>query len=115
MRRPPTRVVVGVGLLLALFLAGFVSYYASTSPDGLNRVAQDQGFSQTQKEHVAADGPLAGYRTRGVEDSRLSDGLARVLGAGAVLLLASGLTFAVRRRGGGEDRDQRTDQHAATD
>ncbi len=35
--------VVG-GLLVALALAFFVSPYASSSPDGLNKVAEDKGF-----------------------------------------------------------------------
>jgi cobalt/nickel transport system permease protein/cobalt/nickel transport protein len=93
-----TRTFLVVGFLVALLLAGVVSYYASGSPDGLNRVAQDNGFAHTARRHQAAGSPLAGYRTRGVEDGRLSTGLAGVLGAVVVLGLAGGLAFAVRRR-----------------
>jgi len=99
MSRPSTRTVVAVGVLVALLLAGVVSFYASSSPDGLNKVAQDQGFSSTEKPHGVSDGPLAGYEAKGVGDARLSGGVAGVVGSLTVLLLAGGLAFAVRRRG----------------
>jgi cobalt/nickel transport protein len=92
-----TRTLVIIGLLVALLLAGVVSFYASSSPDGLNRVAQDHGFSKTQKQH-GADSPLAGYRTEGIDDGRLSGGLAGVVGSVVVLAVAGGLAYAVRRR-----------------
>lgn len=97
-KRVSTRLVVAVGLFVALVLAGFVSYYASSDPDGLNRVAQDKGFSTTEKDHGTADGPLAGYETKGVDDSRLSGGLAGVVGSLVVLVLAGGVVLLVRRR-----------------
>ena len=95
LRGVPTRVVVVTGLLLALLLAGVASYYAASSPDGLNRVAQDQGFAATERQH---DAPLAGYETAGVDHGRLSGGLAGVAGCVAVLALAGGLTRVLRTR-----------------
>jgi cobalt/nickel transport protein len=94
----PTRLVVAVGLLAALLLAGVVSHYASSDPDGLNKVAQDKGFAAAQKDHRAGDGPFAGYETQGVGDSRFSGGLAGVVGCVVVLTLAGGVAYAVRRR-----------------
>ncbi|QNN53488.1 PDGLE domain-containing protein [Nocardioides mesophilus] len=92
-----TRVFVTVGVLVALLLAGVVSYYASSAPDGLTRVARDQGITAAERRHAAHDGPFAGYRTTGVENGRLSTGLAGVAGTLVVLLLAGGLTWSVRR------------------
>lgn len=85
-------------LVVALVLAGVVSYYASSSPDGLNRVAQDHGFSSTEKQHATADSPLAGYSAKDVDNPRLSGGLAGVAGVVVVLALAGGLALVVRRR-----------------
>ncbi len=96
--RVSTRAVVLAGLLLALVLAGVASYYASNDPDGLNKVAQDNGFASSQKKHGTDDGPFAGYETKGVADGRLSGGLAGVLGSAVVLSLAGGATYALRRR-----------------
>lgn len=97
-RRPSTRAVRVSILVVALVLAGLVSYYAATSPDGLNRVAEDKGFSSTQKDHATSDNPLAGYRTKGIGNDRLSEGLAGVAGVLLVLTMAGGLVLAVRRR-----------------
>lgn len=98
MRRLPTRIVLAGLFVAALLLAGVVSFYASGSPDGLERVAENKGFSDTASEHAAADGPMADYQTSGVENERLSGGVAGVTGALVVLLLAGGLAYAVRRR-----------------
>lgn len=87
-----------VGLLVAVVLAGVASQYASSDPDGLTKVAQDQGFAEAEKESATAGSPLAGYGTSGVESSRLSGGLAGVAGVAATFLLAAGLLALVRRR-----------------
>lgn len=70
--------IVG-GLIVALGLAFFVSPHASGSPDGLNKVAIDQGFDTTQKGHALDDSPLAGYAVEGV-DGGISTGLAGIIG-----------------------------------
>jgi cobalt/nickel transport protein len=97
-KRASTRTLVVTGVLFALLLAGVVSYYASTSPDGLNRVAEDQGFSQTQTEPHGDGSPFAGYGTKGVGDERVSKGVAGVVGSLIVLVLAGGVMLLVRRR-----------------
>ncbi len=96
--RMRTRVFLLVGLLLALVLAGGVSYYASSRPDGLNRVAKDHGFGDTARDSHAAGSPLADYGLKGISDARLSGGVAGVAGVLVVLALGSGLAYAVRRR-----------------
>jgi cobalt/nickel transport system permease protein/cobalt/nickel transport protein len=96
MRTVSTRTVLVVGLLVALVLAGVVSYYASASPDGLNRVAGDLGFASAEQASAAQDGPLAGYETVGV-DGRLSGGLAGVIGCLVVLASTTGLMLLRRR------------------
>lgn len=96
--RVPFRwVAVGIAVV-ALLLAGVVSYYASANPDGLEYVAEKTGFLDSASEHGAADGPLADYSTKGVDDGRLSGGLAGVIGTVVVLLVAGGLAMVVRRR-----------------
>lgn len=109
-----TRTFVLAGVLVALLLAGVVSYYASSRPDGLERVAEDHGFAHTAKQHPGADGPMADYSVKGVENDRLAGGLAGVIGSLVVLVLAGGLAFAVRRRGTGtDDAARRTDSPEA--
>lgn len=94
-----TRTFLLAGLLVALLLGGVASYYASSRPDGLEHVAEQTGFMDSADDHAAGDGPLADYGVEGVEDDRLSGGLAGDIGIGVTLLLAGGIGYAVRRRG----------------
>jgi cobalt/nickel transport protein len=88
-----------VGLVVTLFVAGVVSWYASSSPDGLEWAAEQSGFLDTAEDSAAASSPLADYGVSGVGSERLSGGLAGVLGVLVTLLLAGGLTLLLRRRG----------------
>ena len=94
-----TRTFLALGLLVCLLVAGVASYYASAHPDGLEHVAERTGFGHTAKDSPTADSPLADYQTRGVEDSRVSGGLAGVAGVALVAVLGGGLFWLVRRRG----------------
>ena len=69
-----------------LLLAGVASYYASEHPDGLEHVAEKTGFLDSAEDSPTSDSPLAGYSTEGVDDERLSGGVAGVVGVGLVLL-----------------------------
>ncbi|WP_052864625.1 energy-coupling factor ABC transporter permease [Streptomyces niger] len=86
------------GVAAALVCAGGISYYASASPDGLEKVAHDQGIDKQEKDHAAKDSPLADYSVKDITDARLSGGLAGVIGVGATLAVGSGVFFVVRRR-----------------
>ncbi|MFD4586112.1 energy-coupling factor ABC transporter permease [Streptomyces sp. NPDC058423] len=94
------RPVLFAGLVISLILAGFVSFYASANPDGLERVAADKGIDKKVEDHAAADSPLADYGVSGVENVRVSGGLAGVVGVGATLVVGTGVFVVVRRRRG---------------
>ncbi|MFJ1913996.1 energy-coupling factor ABC transporter permease [Streptomyces sp. NPDC088147] len=93
-----TRTLWATGLVTALVLAGFVSFYASANPDGLEKVAADQGIDRKTEPHHTADSPLADYGVRDVDDARISGGLAGVIGVGATVAVGSGVFWVVRRR-----------------
>jgi PDGLE domain len=88
---------VAAGLLLALALVFFVAPEASSRPDGLNKVAADQGFADSERPHRGDDSPLAGYGVRGVGSGRLSTGLSGAIGVGVVFTLAGGGVLLARR------------------
>lgn len=102
-KRPGNRAFFVSFLLVSLLVAGVASYYASSHPDGLNHVAQKTGFIDAEKPHQASDSPFAGYTTEGVDDSRLSGGLAGVVGVLVMLGLSTGLFWVLRRRGAAGD------------
>jgi cobalt/nickel transport protein len=85
-------------LLTALLIAGVGSYYASAHPDGLNYVAEQTGFIGSEKESATSDGIFAGYSTRGIDNERLSGGVAGVVGSLTTLLVGGGLFRVLRRR-----------------
>lgn len=97
--RVSTRAVVAGIFVVAVVLAGVVSFYAASTPDGLTKVSQDEGFADTETEHGTGDGPFAGYGSSFINDERLSGGVAGVVGVVVVLALAGGLTLVLRRRG----------------
>ncbi|MBV7246547.1 MULTISPECIES: energy-coupling factor ABC transporter permease [Streptomyces] len=86
------------GLVSAFLLAGVVSFYASANPDGLEKVAADQGIDEKAEEHGAADSPLADYGVGDIADARLSGGLAGVIGVSATVVVGTGVFWVVRRR-----------------
>jgi hypothetical protein len=71
--------VIG-GLIVALGLAFFISPFASSSPDGLNKVAIDKGLDAHERKPATTESPLAGYGVKGVDNQRLSTGLAGIIG-----------------------------------
>lgn len=94
-----TRTLLIAGAVVALVLAGIVSFYASADPDGLEKVAGDKGMDTKVEDHALADGPLADYSVEGVDNERMSGGLAGVLGVAGTLVVGSGIFWVVKRRG----------------
>lgn len=108
MKRSPAFFYAGF-LVVALLLAGVVSYAASGSPDGLDAVTQTgcqldeagepvggQCIAQNAGDHATAGSPLADYTVGGGEGTT---GVAGVIGVLATLLVAGGLFWLLRRRG----------------
>jgi hypothetical protein len=98
-------VILIVGLVLSLGIAGIVSFYASSEPDGLEKVAEDQGFIDTAQDSANATIPTADYGIEGVESERLSVGLAGVLGVAVMALVAFGLFWLLTRGKKSADSD----------
>ena len=95
------------GLLVAIGLAMLVSGFASSAPDGLNKVAEDHGFAANAKEHLFENGPLAGYAVKGVGNDRLSTAIAGLVGVLVTFGIGLGLFALLRamRSGSGSGKD----------
>ena len=99
MRRIPTRTFVVVALALAVGLASGAAPYASSAPDGLNRVAADQEFDGRGKLSGAQeDAPVPGYAFPGIADEHVARGAAGFAGTLAVFGAGYGVAWLVRRR-----------------
>ena len=99
-RRVRLGAFLAAGLAVAAALAFFVGPRASSEPDGLERVAIDEGFADRESDHPLADSPTAGYETEGVDDRRLSTGVAGLVGVAVTFAVAGGLFLLVRRASG---------------
>lgn len=99
---------LAAGAVAALVVAGVLSGFASGEPDGLERVAIDQGFDETAGDHATADSPLADYAVQGVQDERLSTGLAGIIGVAITLVVAGGLFYGLRLYGRARRRGEPT-------
>jgi len=96
---------VGAGLAVAFAVALFAGPFASSSPDGLGRVAIDHGFASTEKAGPVEDGsPVGGYAVRGVGHERVSTGLAGAIGVAATFALGTGAFVVLRWVRGGRRR-----------
>ena len=104
MRSSNLRLFLLGGLLVAIGLALVVSGFASSQPDGLEKVATDKGFLETARDHPLADGPLADYAVKGVDNQRLSAGLSGLIGVLVTFGLGLAL-FALVRALRPRDRD----------
>ena len=70
-----------LALAFAVGLATAVSPFASSSPDGLERVAEDKAFIDNGRlAPIQEDSPVPDYAFPGVENERVATGLAGFLG-----------------------------------
>ena len=111
-QRVKLAVFLGLGLLVALLLAGVVSSAASSQPDGLDATAREgctfnsddeitggDCLAKSAKDHDLADSPLADYGIRGIDNSFVSTGLSGVAGVLLVAAIGGGLFWLLRGRG----------------
>jgi hypothetical protein len=85
-----------LALALAIGLATAVSPYASSSPDGLEKVAGDKAFldrGEAQETSVLSD-----YALPGIGDERVATGLAGFAGTLLVFGIGYGVVVMARRR-----------------
>ena len=95
-RMATNRLVIG-GVLVTLLVAGVVSQFAFDDPDGLERVAETEGFADQGEEHAFASSIFADYATHGVGNESVSLAIAGVAGSLLTLAVGGGLVLAVRR------------------
>ena len=98
----------GVGV--TLILAGVVSFFASSSPDGLEAVAENHGFLGQASESLFGKWALADYGGVG----GIPVGVAGIVGVGLVLLVASAVGYAARGRGRGQERENAGEKATTT-
>jgi hypothetical protein len=92
------RSLVIAGLVLSSVLAASSAWLADDAPDGMSKVARDEGFADRQTDHVLDDSPVAGYRIEKIDDEGVGTATAGLLGTFLTFSLAIGAAGAVRLR-----------------
>jgi cobalt/nickel transport system permease protein len=82
------RKFVLVGLLISAAIAGTLSYFASSNPDGLEKVSADKGLDVNVTDSAVADSIFSDYGISGLANST---GLAGIFGVIVTGLLGYGL------------------------
>jgi hypothetical protein len=91
-----TRTFLLGGSLMLVVLIAVVSPWASSEPDGLEKVAIENGFDDDAEEHPASNGPLAGYGVKGVENEGIGTVLSGLIGVAVVFLLTAGCLYLLK-------------------
>jgi cobalt/nickel transport protein len=103
-RKKSIIIFTAAGLAVAVALALFVAPWASSSPDGLEKVAEDKGFIEKAEEAEPAweSSPIPDYAMPGLEGDHpaLATALAGLSGTVAIFLIAWGLALVLKKRDG---------------
>lgn len=99
-QRVGMRTFLVAGAVVALAFAGIVSQFAVDNPDGLESVAEEEGFADQGRDSAVADSPFADYATAGLDNETASLAVAGVTGTLLTLAVGAGLFASVRRRRG---------------
>jgi cobalt/nickel transport protein len=83
--------------IVTLIAAGLISNFASPHPDGLVRVAENNGFIDKAKE-PSWIAWIKGYELPGIHVPILKVGLAGIIGVALMFLVLYGLTAKLTRR-----------------
>jgi hypothetical protein len=88
-----------LALALAVALGTAFSPFASSAPDGLEKVAAEKGFlDEGRLAPAQEDAPAPDYAFPGIGDARLATAAAGFAGTIGVFLLGAGVVAVVRRR-----------------
>lgn len=82
-----------VALLVALAVAIFLSPFASSNPDGLERVAEDKGFLEQAEGKEVISSPIPDYLFPGIGSERAATAAAGFVGT----LVTFGVMYGVGR------------------
>ena len=84
------------GVVLALMVGTFAVFFASSSPDGLERVAEDTGFLQAAQEPLY--NLLPDYAVPGIASETAAGVLAVAVGTLLLFTVGYGVARVLRRR-----------------
>ena len=90
---------VWVGFGIALLLALLLSPFASTSPDGLEKIAETKGFSEKGESwKFWKHAPLSDYTLPWIKNEKVSTALSGLIGTLAIFFITIGIGKVIKKR-----------------
>ncbi|MDA8234405.1 MAG: PDGLE domain-containing protein [Clostridia bacterium] len=86
------------GLGIALLVAALFSPLASSNPDGLERVAEDQGFLHEGEGKPVINSPIPDYMIPGIKNESLATAAAGIAGTALTFGIMCGLGKLAKRQ-----------------
>lgn len=78
-------------MLVSVVMATVISLFASSSPDGLEHVAENLGFIEHGEGHEVIESPMPDYAILGIENETIAASLAGLSGTLIMFLLVYGV------------------------
>ncbi len=96
-RRITLRNSIIFGLVIALICAGLISLFASSFPDGLERVAENLGFIEKGEGDPVLKSPIPDYALPGIKNEKLATSFAGIIGTLLVFVVGYGTAEIIRQ------------------
>ena len=85
------------GLLTALLLAILLSPFASSWPDGLEKVAEDKGFLEKGEVKPSVTSPIPDYAWPGISNEKIATSFAGIIGTLMVFGMGYGVAALLKK------------------
>jgi cobalt/nickel transport protein len=90
--------LIWIGLGVSLLLALFLSPFASSSPDGLEKVAETKGFPEKgEGREVWKYAPFSEYSILWIKNKKVSTALSGLIGTLAIFFIVMGVGKLIKR------------------
>ncbi len=83
--------------MIALICAGLISLFASSFPDGLERVAENLGFLEKGEGEPVLKSPIPDYALPGIKNEKLATSIAGIIGTLLVFVVGYGTAEIIRQ------------------
>jgi cobalt/nickel transport protein len=87
-----------IGLLIAIIFVLFFSPFASKSPDGLEKVAENKGFLHKCKVQEVFKSPIPDYLVPGIKHKGVATAVSGLIGVLISFGVAFGLGYLIRKK-----------------
>ena len=90
--------IIFVGLFIAVAVAIFLAPFASSHPDGLEKIAEEKGFLHKGESTELFHAPIPDYEMPGVKQEKIAVSIAGIIGTLVTFFAAYGIGYSIKKR-----------------